>query len=175
MAEQSHSDITTPATFVPTASKPRPLLIGVSVLSVRDSLVIMGGSAVCFSFGTFWNKGCFTINVVPTSTNGASITAGEPKSQWNYTATGASAGTNTSKVYKGPESGNNYSGAILRVRIQSSEEFRCIIEENKPVILEGSNLGSCTEIWTPDYLKEKIGSNREVSRSISLSIFISLY
>ena len=40
-----------------------PLLIGTTLVSTPDSLVIMGGSAVCYSFGTFWNKGCYTISV----------------------------------------------------------------------------------------------------------------
>jgi tRNA wybutosine-synthesizing protein 4 len=36
---------------------PRPLMIGVTVANTGRSFVVMGGSAVCFSFGTFWNKG----------------------------------------------------------------------------------------------------------------------
>lgn len=39
----------------------RPLLVGSSIKYVNGSLIIMGGSAVCFSFGTFWNRGCFTL------------------------------------------------------------------------------------------------------------------
>jgi tRNA wybutosine-synthesizing protein 4 len=36
---------------------PRPLMIGVTVANTGRSFVVTGGSAVCFSFGTFWNKG----------------------------------------------------------------------------------------------------------------------
>jgi tRNA wybutosine-synthesizing protein 4 len=42
-------------------SSPRPLLIGSSIQYIGGKLLIMGGSAVCFSFGTYWNKGCFTL------------------------------------------------------------------------------------------------------------------
>jgi hypothetical protein len=69
----------------------------------------------------------------------------------------------TSKLSPGPHSVNNYSVRVLRVKIQSAEEFSHIVEARNPVILEGSSLGLCTEIWTPGYLKEKIGSKREVS------------
>src|SRR5690348_1766071 len=39
----------------------RPLLIGHSITTSGKSLIIMGGGAVCFSFGTFWNRGCYTV------------------------------------------------------------------------------------------------------------------
>src|SRR4051812_46790948 len=42
--------------------KPRPLLVGSSVVSRDNLLLVFGGSAVCFSFGTFLNKGCFSID-----------------------------------------------------------------------------------------------------------------
>lgn len=43
------------------SNSPRPLLIGSTVVSTKESIVILGGSAVCFSFGTFWNEACFTV------------------------------------------------------------------------------------------------------------------
>src|SRR5436309_2075178 len=42
---------------------PRPLLIGSSVSNMNENLIIMGGGAVCFSFGAFWNKGCFSLHL----------------------------------------------------------------------------------------------------------------
>ena len=41
----------------------RRLLIGHSVYSSSSHLVITGGGAVCFSFGTYWNEGCQTLQV----------------------------------------------------------------------------------------------------------------
>lgn len=35
---------------------PRPLLIGHTTVSVDSTIVVMGGSAVCFSFGSFVSK-----------------------------------------------------------------------------------------------------------------------
>jgi len=33
---------------------PNPLLVGITVVSANDNLLITGGGATCFSFGTFW-------------------------------------------------------------------------------------------------------------------------
>jgi tRNA wybutosine-synthesizing protein 4 len=172
-AQKYHPGITCPATFGLTTSSPRPLLVGMSVLSVNDSLIIMGGSATCFSFGTFWNKGCFTINVLPTMTDRARGATGKPKSLWQYMATGTATIANTSKGYSGPQRNNNFSVGVPRAKVQTSEEFSRIVNENKPVILEGLNLGSCTDIWTSNYLKEKIGPEREVSSIFRYSLFSS--
>lgn len=76
--------------------------------------------------------------------------------------TGAATVTNTSKMYSGPQSSVNDLLGVPRVKILSSEEFDHIVKTNKPAILKESDLGSCTDIWAPDYLKEKIGSEREV-------------
>lgn len=160
-----HAEVIHTTTLQPTASVPRPLLIGVSVLSVKDSLLVMGGSAVCFSFGTFLNKGCFTIQLPPTPTNGAASSIEKPKVLWKYMTTGAPIPSNTSKSNGSPQSTTGSLVGIPRVKIQSSEEFSRLVEANKPAILEGSNLGTCTELWTQAYLKEKVGPEREVSRS----------
>jgi tRNA wybutosine-synthesizing protein 4 len=40
---------------------PRPLFIGVAAASVGDKLLVMGGGAVCYAFGTYWNKGFYIL------------------------------------------------------------------------------------------------------------------
>ncbi|KAH8597896.1 hypothetical protein B0O99DRAFT_650746 [Bisporella sp. PMI_857] len=142
------------------AVAPRPLLIGTSVYSDGHSLLIMGGSAVCFSFGTFWNKGCYTIFRADTEVfNGDKPT----KPVWRYKGT-----SNLDKVSRiaNDSSSQKLSGhavaPVPRVTVQSTEDFSRILASNKPVILEGLKLGSCIEKWKPSYLKEKIGSTREV-------------
>lgn len=56
-----------------TAAIPRPLLVGVSVAALggrndddddtASDLVIMGGGAVCFSMGSYWNEGCYVVQL----------------------------------------------------------------------------------------------------------------
>lgn len=171
-SQKGHPEIRCPLTLGTATSSPRPFFIGISVVSAKDLLVLMGGSAVCFSFGTFWNKGSFTINVTSPTTDGTHHALGKPKPLWKYEATGSATLPGTSKLYTGPQSGNSSSNMVSRVRIQFPEEFGCIINEGKPVIIEGSDLGPCTELWTPDYLKAKMGSDREVSIIFLSSLFL---
>lgn len=41
----------------------RPLLVGAAVQDVDGGLLILGGGATCFSFGTYWCKSCFLNDV----------------------------------------------------------------------------------------------------------------
>lgn len=161
-AQTDGLEITCPSTSRLIASIPRPLLIGVSVVSIKESLLIMGGSAVCFSFGTFWNKGCFEIDMPPASANDDYDASETSKSSWQYIATGSAKVQNTSTVYNRPQVSSNYLPEVPRIKVQSSEEFSRIVEAKKPVIFNDSSIGSCTDLWTPTYLKDKVGSKREV-------------
>lgn len=144
------------------SNTPRPLLVGVTVANTDDSLVIMGGSAVCFSFGTFWNKGCFTIN--DTGSHDSWGVARTRTQSWRYLRTvtaapryeSAEADTSINLADRKPIS-------IPRVRISSAEDFNRLLQAAQPVILEELDIGACTSQWTNEYLKEKVGADREVS------------
>ena len=41
----------------------RPLLIGTSLYDRGQTLMIMGGGAVCYAFGTFWNRAVYTVQL----------------------------------------------------------------------------------------------------------------
>lgn len=144
---------------------PRPLLVGISAISSNDQLVIMGGSAVCFSFGTFWNKGCYTLQ---------SKGQNQPVSQsWNYLHTvelAKPAGAPNGLSFVGHDSQAVVS--VRRTEIGSAAEFLQILDVGKPVILKGLDLGSCTTEWTSKYLKEHVGAEREArfSRILVLGI-----
>ncbi|TAQ86262.1 hypothetical protein B7494_g5426 [Chlorociboria aeruginascens] len=139
-------------------SSPRPLFIGTSVTTTEKSLVIMGGSAVCFSFGTFWNKGCFTIDIRDHLDSGSP----NPTTPWFYIHTIDAA------VPKLPPSGHSKTPRdqnlviIPRIRVKDSTEFTHIVKATTPAIIEGADLGPCTKAWTIDYLKESVGAEREV-------------
>ncbi|KAK5165114.1 tRNA methyltransferase ppm2 [Saxophila tyrrhenica] len=42
-----------------TVKNARPLFVGASVQEVDGGLLLLGGGATCFSFGTYWSKSCF--------------------------------------------------------------------------------------------------------------------
>jgi len=144
---------------------PRPLLSGITTVDTGQSFVVMGGSAVCFSFGTFWNKGCFTITV-PEQSHGqgdaVSVTK-TPVSPWRF--------VHTIKVVqptvKVPQLHSTCTTirnplAVSRLHVTSAEDFNRLLEAAQPVILEQLDIGPCSSKWTMEYLKEKVGIERPI-------------
>jgi tRNA wybutosine-synthesizing protein 4 len=145
----------------PSSLVPRPLLVGSSVILTEDSVLVMGGSAVCFSFGTSWNIGCYTLEIVDGRRGGGVHHPADPP-KWRFSHTVAAAPTGLPAEMPSPASVNSMI-SVPRMGVGSSVEFDHILRLAKPVILEGLNLGPCTDLWTSSYLKEQIGPGREVS------------
>ena len=150
----------------------RPLLIGFGVASVQDhGVVILGGGATCFSFGTHWNEGCFTI------TNNEEIN----NAPWHVdertgsSKAGVSADPNVQSRMESPKISENREGEgtttatvlpeaarIPRLSVLSDTDFERIVTRAKPVVLEHLSIGSCTATWQPTYLKDKLGTEKAV-------------
>ncbi|PYH44529.1 tRNA methyltransferase PPM2 [Aspergillus saccharolyticus JOP 1030-1] len=137
---------------------PRPLLVGHASHAVdRDEVLFLGGGAVCFSFGTFWSEGTWILKQVDSSigNNWTLIpepvsppqVAGAPTCSPNF-----SSDTTTAKEVT----------LIPRVQVQTAAQFQQILAEGKPVIIEGSDLGPCTSLWTKAYLEQAVGRERKV-------------
>ena len=69
-------DVSTSSPFVLSAKSliaelpfPRPLLVGHSSICFAESVIIIGGGAVCFSFGTHWNIAPITFSTHVSSTD----------------------------------------------------------------------------------------------------------
>lgn len=161
-------------------SVPRPLLIGTSVSAVMGETFIMGGGAVCFSFGTYWNKGSYHFLEDPFE--GTPVLGANPFSPmkpmttslhkpWKFQESITQVSTGKASVHN-PAFGSIGTGDVFaavdipRIRISDATEFDRIMRTATPVILEGLNLGSCTTIWSPEYLKQTIGHDRPVSSNI---------
>ncbi|KAH6713629.1 hypothetical protein BKA61DRAFT_46079 [Leptodontidium sp. MPI-SDFR-AT-0119] len=139
---------------------PRPLLIGSTTVAARSSLVVTGGSAVCFSFGTFWNKGNYTIPF-PDLAAGQSLGGANPSEVWRLLRTvSAEVLAKSIETPVSPEPVSIVS--IPRVQLRSATDFARILEASSPVIIEKANIGPCAIEWTTYYLKEKVGAEREV-------------
>jgi tRNA wybutosine-synthesizing protein 4 len=150
------------------SSLPRPLLVGFSVWSAGDTLLIMGGSAVCFSFGTFWNKGCFTLNNGDDANHSSRPAVVEHSSKapqhWKYLHTVAPMPARMPMAGGVPPialASQSLVG-LPRVRVESPSDFNQILDAANPAIIEGLNIGPCTKTWTKSYLKERVGVEREV-------------
>ncbi|KAI0010596.1 LCM-domain-containing protein [Xylariaceae sp. FL0662B] len=143
------------------AITPRPLLIGTSTdLTDAGQLVVMGGGATCFSMGTYWNSGCYSISaLVPGSTT---LTGSD--SIWNFSRTVEI--TEELKPRRASKSQctdrSRVKVDIPRLQISTEAEFLDVLKAGKPVVIEGGELGACTKAWSSDYLVEKIRSERKV-------------
>ena len=125
----------------------------------------MGGGAVCFSFGTYWNKGCYTLDLSKRCSN--------TQIKFEYKETHLPVSEMTRKL---PDERSSPRAAIPvpRMKLQSSDEFSKILASNKPVIFEGMDLGLCVEKWSTAYLKQQISPMREVSNPLWTS-YITIY
>ncbi|CAN9229171.1 unnamed protein product [Alternaria alternata] len=149
-----------------------PLLVGVGAVSTsRGEIVLAGGGAVCFSMGSYWNEEPMTIfpgpsqgakpwrRVVPSQVSGAAGTEGTAQASTAETTTKSQRGE--AKARKRPATAARTT-EIARVQIQSSDDFAKLTASLKPAIIEGLDIGPCTDLWTLDYLKEKLGPEREL-------------
>jgi tRNA wybutosine-synthesizing protein 4 len=170
-----------------------PLLVGCNALPVsEDEVLVLGGGAVCFSMGSFWNQGCFSIakseipdrlpwNVSTCQPNPEDAGQGGPskvtplskskrkakgkgKGKGNPKAVGEVIGktnTNSTSEPKAPTTGPTVS-TVPRIQLQSAEDFARLVTDSKPAIIQGLDLGPCTTLWTLDYLKDTLGTEREI-------------
>jgi tRNA wybutosine-synthesizing protein 4 len=149
-----------------------PLLVGVGAVSTsRGEIVLAGGGAVCFSMGSYWNEEPITIlpgiaqgakpwrRVVPSQISGTAGTEGTAQAS---TAEPTSKGRGGEANAKKRPATAARTTEIARVQIQSSEDFAKLTASLKPAIIEGLDIGPCTDLWTLDYLKEKLGPEREL-------------
>ncbi|KAK3683685.1 hypothetical protein B0T22DRAFT_383634 [Podospora appendiculata] len=138
---------------------PWPLLVGSSVVSMPDGrVVILGGGATCFSMGTFWNSGVYTLHLPALDSNTTPwvykkavdiIPGGEFSSPSNTDDRGT---TGESPAIK----------PIARLRVETKEDFVRLVREGRPVVLEGLYLGRCVSAWNLEYLVDRVGADRKV-------------
>lgn len=134
------------------------MLIGSSIAISQKALVIFGGGAVCFSFGTFWTPGVYTI--APTAQL-------DNQQFWRYAETLTTAHGQKpliSSIAVKSVLSNRKSETVTspRCKIDSAVEFERLVVAGQPMVLESTDLGSCKDLWTNEYLKLKIGADREV-------------
>jgi tRNA wybutosine-synthesizing protein 4 len=154
-----------------------PLLVGFSAAAISaDEIVVAGGGAVCFAMGSFWNEGFFSIRHAdlpepqPWSVEvyHPELTAQVQPNKQASSVKGKGKGKSKGRV-KGRNQTRTQDAVgptitpITRLNPKSSDDFNQLVAFSKPVVLEGLDIGPCTSLWTLDYLKEKIGLNREFS------------
>ena len=147
------------------SSIPRPLLIGTSTLLDKDDdvLVIMGGGATCFSMGTFWNRGCYSIPQFISRLSGQNSCSNDSDCQWKFSQLLEVTEELPLRESSTPSVHTRITRAeIPRVRITDTSSFMEILKRGNPVVIEGDGPGMCVQTWTSDYLAQKVGPDRKV-------------
>lgn len=154
------------------AGDPKPMLAGHAVEAVDDgtNLLVLGGGAVCFSFGTVWNEGSYLLvldddeedkektkrntwtehDVKKPQTNGPSKTQNKSKSITAST-------TKSRPLSQRPKTVRKIT------RLDSAEHFAQLLAAREPVVLQNLDFGKCRQRWTIEYLTHKVGAEREVT------------
>ncbi|KAL4956047.1 hypothetical protein BDW69DRAFT_99810 [Aspergillus filifer] len=145
---------------------PAPLLIGHAACAINPNKVLfLGGGAVCFPSGTLWTEGTWTL--VHAADAEASL-----ENKWSLLHQEVGSANPDAEKAKSAKKvchkQDNYSKStskvtvIPRVQIGSPAEFQRILDDARPVIIEGSDIGPCTELWTKEYLVKAVGNDRKV-------------
>ncbi|KAK5688456.1 tRNA methyltransferase ppm2 [Elasticomyces elasticus] len=152
----------------------RPLFIGASITDVDGGIIVLGGGANCFSFGTYWNKPS-----ILTDDPDASLRCGwhllstqRPESgmaqSWDMADRSFQPAQHQSQQPNGhisqmpsdlrlPEPTR-----IPRRSLSQGVDFEACVNEGRPVVFSEGDIGPCTTMWSNSYLKEAIGSDRKV-------------
>ena len=142
------------------------LMMGACVINSRpDEILLLGGGAVCFSFGTYWNKAC----VIKLDTKHAYFydntwrlqSVKEPSNRGD-TLDNRSHKSEHLEPKNNEEELYNWPNDVPHVQILDEEDFPRIIASDRPVIIEKLDIGTCVKKWTNSYLKQAIGAERKV-------------
>ena len=133
---------------------PRQLLVGhSSVTTIRGNVLVVGGGAVCFSFGTAWNSGSWLIHDGTT----------RPATAWALLDPDTPPSSPESVRISNPTAGSTGSLRAIKCSTpRTADDIKSLVHQAVPRVLESVNIGPCLNLWTLDYLKEKIGTERQV-------------
>ena len=136
---------------------PRSLLIGHSTCSMGDFVFIVGGGAVCFSFGTFWNESTLVLSAAHKTRASLHSSIYEAEDMKTKAKTKLRSPrqrrTNLLEIQ-----------SVKRQSLRTASEFDLIVSARQPAIFPEVNLGQCLSAWESlDKLRDMVGPEREVT------------
>lgn len=144
-----------------------PFMVGASIVPREEDLLVLGGGATCFSMGTFWETGLYSVKLPEhlTVREGSAKLDNSVTFLESHRVVGAP-GDAKSQDGSQPHQKNDVPiTTIPRVKADSSADFENHLKNGKPVIVEGLNLGGCVEKWSPEYMVDAVGADKEVTPS----------
>ena len=134
------------------------LLVGHNIVTCAQGMIVLGGGATCFSFGSVWNRSCYIITDTPFTI----LQDGTQQlNQLRVIRRMASSGRSATPIDSDRKDKTGMKG-IAYVSVESSDDFSSLMAQSQPFIIKKTDLGPCTTEWNIDTLKEKVGSEREV-------------
>lgn len=145
-------------------TKQRPLLVGHSTHASSDLVIILGGGAVCFSFGTYWNTELITLSTSDAQ-GFCALNHHYPKGE---TTTQQRLGDiSTSQLIALEKHQQQFdTTTLIRLQLESSEDLNRFIKQGRPVVMSANDLGPCISQWTLDTLALKVGADKTVRMSV---------
>ncbi|EME40518.1 hypothetical protein DOTSEDRAFT_65234 [Dothistroma septosporum NZE10] len=144
---------------------PRPLFVGHALEEMDGGLLVLGGGATCFSFGTTWNRSCVLNDASPTEFQmewqlRATIEAGKPTPEQStiFTESHTTASDISASSSRLPDPVR-----IQDICITHGINFPQYVSAARPVVLRNCQIGPCTTAWTNYYLVSAIGAERKVA------------
>lgn len=143
----------------------RLMLIGAGVIARSDAVSIIGGGAVCFSFGAFWNDRVRHLDFSrERKPDGWVLQPDHSSSRTHSPRTRASSGISGSVSDTNSAPRSQYESLVVpRHRLCSAKDFQSLLQEARPAILTNCSLGPCTSHWTLDYLRSKVPADLAVA------------
>jgi tRNA wybutosine-synthesizing protein 4 len=161
----------------------RPLFVGSAITDVDGGLIVLGGGATCFSFGTYWNR-----PTILTDDPEASLRCGwhllstqRPDSSHAYgdlvdrTIQQQQQQEKHKTLVPSMGATNGHSGHSMEPQLRLPNpvqigrrslalgvDFERFVEEGQPIIFSDGDIGPCTTMWDVNYLKESIGHDSKV-------------
>lgn len=138
------------------------LLVGHSASYFEDSVVIVGGGSVCFSFGAYWNHGILVLQNIACQVSHTWTVGVNPDLLCDYVRQEDEAG-DSSQAANFFTRDDKVGGTIARFNVSTSNHFERLTNQSKPFIMKNMDLGACLSNWSLEYLRAKIGDERSVS------------
>ncbi|RMZ88369.1 hypothetical protein DV736_g4403, partial [Chaetothyriales sp. CBS 134916] len=137
---------------------PRPFLVGHSThRTVSETSLILGGGSTCFSFGSYWNSGAWTLYfreqgiMAPWAlVKPKPVTPRKSRCQPIVSVIGGGLYAPAEPVQ------------VSRVPVTTAEDLTSLIIKSQPALIPHLAIGPCTHAWTPDYLRSKTSPRRNV-------------
>ncbi|KAK5136651.1 hypothetical protein LTR08_002665 [Meristemomyces frigidus] len=146
----------------------RPMFVGCSITDVDGGLIVLGGGATCFSFGSYWNKPSILTDSPEASLRCGwhLLTTSKPDTVMNMGQTDVATRSVPQQTQQ-----NGHADSDLRLpdtidiprrSLAQGIDFERFVGEGRPVIFSEGDIGPCTSMWSNSYLQEAIGYDRKV-------------